>query len=333
MKVQRSPAEAEQIKSIIQFNRSFKNVFKKDWTKIIIDELAYKLYGAIPRNFLINITGLIGVPTGIFKSTLGLQIARTLDPRFNLKERVAFSINELLMKVQKYSEFYMTEKEFLKFRREYSGTYEVVEPDKRVYNNNDELCTKLVLLTKLLFFLDEQTKTLKHGHFIRLQNLVDTCRQRQICFITCGVEGYEFHISTYELVRIQESHDKYLPKKQVRYGVYDKKRDVYYGYFKWNVIPLTDPSWNKFWHEYSEMKADFQRVAIQQRTQAMDYEGYADMIMEHNDWDKCFRETKEGKEIFLSSMAKALIIKLFPDLTNQEKDTILSEIKFRLSEE
>lgn len=330
MKVMRSETEEQQIRAMLYEKSSFKNVFKKNWTQIVMKDLRYRLYGKIPRNFLVNIGGGIGTPSGVFKSSLGLQIALTLDPLFNLKARVAFSVNDLLDKVSTNTEIYMTLAEFTRFAKNYKGTYEVYEADKEIFNTENELCTRLILLTKQIFFLDEQTRSLKTGGLVRLQNLIDTCRQRQICFITCGVESYELTFATYDLLRVQESHDNYLPKKQVRYGVYDRKRDLYYGYFLWNIVPLTDVAWKRFWGEYSKMKTQFQRIAIQQQTSAMDYENYAEQVMELEDYEKCFKETKEGKKRFLASLCKALILKKYPDLTNQERDTILSEIKMKL---
>lgn len=326
MNIQSSPAEIEQVKSLISENRSFLNVFKKDWTKNVMEELNFRLNGKIPRNFLINISGLIGTPTGIFKSTMGLQMALTLDPTFTLNERVAFSINELLDKIKNYTEFYMTEDEFLNFKSKYVGTYEVSEPDKKVKNPRNETCTKLILLTKLIFFLDEQTKTLKFGGMTRLQNLVDTCRQRQICFITCGVDSYEMSFQTYSLLRVVESNDKYLPKKVVKYAVYDKERDIYYGFFRWNIIPLSNEIWGSFWQEYSKLKTTFQRVTISQKIGSMDIEGYADEVIGNESFDRCFIETKNGEKL-VTSFVRALINKLFPDLTNQERENILAEIK------
>ncbi len=277
--------------------------------------------GKIPRNFLINISGLIGTPTGIFKSTMGLQIAFHIDKLFNLKTRVAFSINELLDKIKQYTEIYMTNEEYAHFKQHYKGSYEIYESDKKGFD-------KLLLLTKLIFFLDEQTKTLKIGGMTRLQNLIDTCRQRQICFIVCGVESYDMHFSTYNLLRVQESSDEDLPLKRVRYAVHDSGNDIFYGYFSWDVTPLTDPTWQIIWKQYSAMKTKFQRIAIDQSIDSMDYENMANEITQDVNYEKCFRYTKEGKKLMLNALMKSLIIKRFPDLTRLDQTNILSELKF-----
>lgn len=309
-------------------------MFQEDWTGKVMQDLHYKLYGKIPRNFLINIGGLVGSLTGIFKSTLGLQIALSLDPQFNLKQRVSFSINQLLDKVKKNTEYNLCNVCYYKFSKDFQGTYEVYDDfSKNKCDNCENMSDKLILLTKMIFFLDEQTKTLKVGGLTRLQNLVDTCRQRQICFITCGVEQYDMSFTTYNLKRVQESHDDYLPAKRVRFGVYDDARQIYYGYFQWDITPLTNPLWNSFWQEYSKMKTDFQRVAISQQTQAQNFEEYAQEIIDSDDFLKCFKVTKKGDKIMQSSIVRNLIFKRFPDLTADDRENILAEIKLILYEE
>jgi hypothetical protein len=318
---------------MLQNDRTFYRVFREDWTQKVMNNLHYLLYGKIPRNFLINIGGCIGSLTGIFKSTLGLQIALSLDPNFNLKQRVAFSINQLLDKVKAYTEYNLCNACFYKFSKDFKGTYEVYDESSHKCDNCNNMSDRLVLLTKMIFFLDEQTRTLKIGGLVRLQNLVDTCRQRQICFITCGVDQYDMSFTTYHLKRIHESHDDYLPLKRVRFGVYDDARSIFYGYFQWDITPLTDSYWNKFWKEYSKFKTDFQRVAISQQTQAQNYEEYAQEIIDSDDFLKCFKITKKGDKIMQSSLVRNLIVKSFPDLTNEDRENILAEIKLILYEE
>ena len=322
-----------QIQEMLLTDRTFKRAFKQDWTDKVLMDLRYKLYGKIPRNFLVNIKGLIGSQTGIFKSTMGLQIALSLDPLFNLNERVAFSINQLLDKVKRYTEYNLCNACLYKFKHDYNGTYEILQEKGKKCDNCDNTSDAIVLLTKMIFFLDEQTRTLKVGGLVRLSNLVDTCRQRQICFITCGVEQYDLNFTTYNLQRIQESHDDYLPKKVVRYGVYDDDRKIFYGYFKWNIIPLSDPYWSSFWEGYSKMKTDFQRIAISQQTQSQKFEDYAEEIMDSEDFVKCFRYTKKGERLMQSSMVRNLIFKRFPDLVENDRENILAEIKFMLYNE
>lgn len=330
----RSPAEVEQIKKLLMTDATFRNCFRKDWTGNVMNDLLNRLYGKIPRNFLINITGLIGTPSGIFKSSMGLQIALKLDPTFNIQQRVAFSANQLLDKIQNNSEYLLCNVCLKKFEKTYSGSYELhKQKTYKQCNNCDAEGNNLILLTKLIFLLDEQTKTLKRSGIMRLMNIVDTNRQRQLCFITCGVDSYEMSFSTYQLLRIQESHDIFLPNKKVRYGVYDDNRKIYYGYFQWNVTPLTDMNWNFFWKTYSVLKTEFQRIAVSQRIQSLDFEEYAQEIIDSDDFELCFHTTKDGNEILQASMVKNLIYKQYPDRTEQDRSIILSEIKFILKKQ
>lgn len=336
MKVQRSKAETIQLQNLLQTSPTFYRVFQDNWTSEVIKDLKYRLYGKIPRNFLVNISGLCGTPTGIFKSTLGLQFCMLLDPMFNLTQRVAFSINNLLDKVRDNSEFYFCNKCYLEFKSNYKGTYEehsVKNEEDKCSVCGDLLADKLILLTKLIFFLDEQTKSLKQGGIIRLQNLADTCRQRQISFVTAGVEQYGMHFTTYNLKRIQESSDDYLPLKRVRYAVYDDERDIYYGYFQWDITPLTDPNWKRIFDEYSKMKTDFQRVAIAQQTQAMNFEDYAQEIIDSPDFSKTFKLLKDGRKVMQTALVRSLIYQKYSDFTNQDRDNVLSQIKILLNDD
>lgn len=332
MKIERTKAELVQIQALLQQNNTFSKVFEEDWTEIVMNDLKNRLYGKIPRNFLVNISGLVGTPTGIFKSSLGLQIALKLDPLFDLKTRVAFSINQLLEKVRENSEYYLCNRCLVLFKKTYKGTYEEHNLDgiDEKCDNCENIADKLILLTKMIFFLDEQTKTLKQGGLVRLQNIVDTCRQRQICFITCGVEQYGMHFTTYNLKRVEESSDDYLPLKRVRYAVYDDERDIYYGYFQWDITPLTDPKWKKFFEEYSKMKTDFQRVAISQKTQSENFEEYAQEILKDENFQKCFKILKDGRRVLQNSLVKNLIYQYYPDMTNQERENILAQIRMEL---
>jgi hypothetical protein len=335
LKVYRTRAENIQIQNLLQTSQTFYRVFNDNWTPTVIDDLKNKLYGRIPRNFLVNIGGLVGTPTGIFKSTLGLQLCLKLDPMFSLKQRVAFSINQLLDKVRDNSEYYLCNKCYEEFKSNYKGTYEehpVKTEDEKCSVCGDLLADKLILLTKMIFFLDEQTKTLKQGGIIRLQNLADTCRQRQICFVTCGVEQYGMHFTTYNLKRIQESSDDYLPLKRVRYAVYDDEREIYYGYFQWDITPLTDPDWKNMFDEYSQIKTDFQRVAISQQTQSMNFEEYAQEVIDSDDFAKTFKLLKDGRRVLQSALVRNVIFQRYPDLTESERNMILSQIKMQLQE-
>lgn len=334
MKVARTRTDSVQIQNLLQTQPTFYKVFQEDWTDEVMNDLRNRLYGRIPRNFLVNISGLISTPTGVFKSTLGLQMCLELDPMFNIKQRVAFSINQLLDKVRDNSEFYFCNSCFEEFKTNYKGTYEIhpVKNEDKCSKCGDMLADKLVLLTKMIFFLDEQTKTLKQGGIIRLQNLADTCRQRQISFVTAGVEQYGMHFTTYQLKRIQESSDDYLPAKRVRYAVYDEDRDFYYGFFQWDITPLTDPKWKKFFEEYSQLKTDFQRVAISQQTQAMNFEEYAQEIIDSESFSKTFKLLKDGRKVLQSALVRNVIFQKFPDLTENDRSMILSQVKMQLQE-
>ncbi len=304
---------------------------RQDWTENVINDLKERLFGAIPRNFALNISGLIGTPTGIFKSSMGLQLALSLDSNFSLERNVGFSVNDLLDKIQKYTEFVFCYTCLQLFKQNYKGEFEIIITSPQKCQDCGQTADSTALLKRQIYFLDEQTKSLKFGGLVRLQNIIDTNRQRQLCFITCGVKAYNMSFMTYELKRIQESNDDLLPMKRVMYAVYDPERDYYYGKFVWDITPLTNTKWNSVWSEYSKMKTKFQRTAVQQQIQAMDYGGYAELIMNNERFSQCFKELRDGRQILQSSLVKNLIIKQFPDMTEGERNTILAEIKLILN--
>ena len=331
MRLQRTRAEIEQIRHLLLSEETFHKVFQNDFTDDVLDDLRNRLFGKIPRNFVVNITGLIGLVTGCFKSSMGLQLAFYLDPSFSISQRVSFSVNELLDKIRKNTEFVFCNQCYFNFIKSYKYTYEVLESnDSEKCDNCDNVANKQILLTKLIFFLDEQTKTLKQGGLIRLMNIVDTARQRQICFICCGVEGFDLSFTTYTLKRIQETNDDYLPIKKVRYAVWDETRKIFYGFFRWNITPLTDAFWNKVWNEYSLMKTNFQRVALAQQTQQLNLEEYAEDIINSDDFLKCFKVTQTGKKVLQTGILRNLIYQKFSDFTEGERNMILNQIKMDL---
>jgi hypothetical protein len=327
LSVKRTEVEKDQIINLMRKDTTFRLIFTKNYTQFFLDDLHNRLYGKIPRNWVINITGLIGTPTGIFKSSMGLQIALSLDPSFNLKERVAFTINQLLDKIREFSEFSFCQEHLDKFKKFYEGSYDIMQPDE---NAKCRACKKkansLILMRKLIFFLDELTHTLKIGDVMRLKNIIDACRERQLCFFTCGIPEYDLSFSTYSLQRVEESDDKFLPLKRVRYAVRDSEKKYYYGYFVWDVIPLTNPEWNDFWGEYSVYKTRFQRQAIAQQVGEFGMEKYAQKIRAMPEFEQCFYYTKKGIRKLHLGKLENLIVKFFPDFTHIQRKYIKNEI-------
>ena len=281
-------SEKQDIISLSKISPSFNEHIlqnKNDYTNVLFGEIGYFLNGNIPRNFVINIGGLVGRFTGIFKTSLGLQIAMKNDPYFNVKERLAFTPNQLNEKIKKYGS------------------------DVR----------------KAIFVLDERTKDLKKSAVMRLSNIIETCRERQFCFILIGVDDNEFTISDYILGRMGESDDKYLPKKTVYYSVKKKieKRTMYRGYIKHNIIPLSNKRWNKVWNiEYMKLKQEFQQLAIDQKITAMPLKQIALEFMKRNNFLDCINE--KGK--LNKQSLRREVYKSFSDVTSDERNYIYSEV-------
>src|SRR4030043_187499 len=92
-------SEIDDIKSICKFNPSFyETIFssnKRNLTNGIFKEIEDIKNSKIARNFVLNVRGLVGSKSGVFKSAFSNQIALSLDPSFNVKERVSFTLDDI----------------------------------------------------------------------------------------------------------------------------------------------------------------------------------------------------------------------------------------------
>jgi len=292
-------SEQRDLIDLARSNRSFYDVwkYKIDLTATIFQELYDILYGKVRRNFVINIKGNIGRQTGIFKSSLGIQLALKLDPTFNFAERVAFTPNELISKVQQYA--------------------------KR----------------KQIFLMDERVRDFKISGEQRLANIIESCRQKQLCFILIGVPEQQMTFSDYHFERMGESDDKYLDKKVIINGeeentgrktVYflvkkiTESKKVYRGYLKWNIVSLENPEWQKFWSEYSVYKAIHQDKAVQASLTGFNFRQEAEKLKQDARFQNCYDES--GR--LIRAKLKSLVYEMFPDNVAQERDMIYTEILF-----
>jgi hypothetical protein len=283
-------SEKQDIRDLAEANPSFyKNVLqlKINLTDQIKDELRNIMYGKIPRNFIINIKNAIGSPIGVFKSTFALQaFCLILDPTFTVKERVAFTANQL----------------------------------------NDLI--KANATRKQIFVLDERVHDLKQSAELRLANIAESCRERQICLVLVGVAEKFLNISHYHFERFGESNDDYLPNKTVYFVV--KKitdtRKIYRGYVKHNVTPLTDEVWRKNWEDYMKLKSEHQEKVIQQQTTGFDFIKQAEgIIIKYKD-DILSGGFINSKGTLSNALFRNLIYKDMPDITNDERKMILVEL-------
>lgn len=279
-----TPIEKAMIEDLYRREPSFKRALSRDWTKTVWDELNFRFNGKIPRNFVLNIRGLVGTPTGIFKSAMGLCIAKAIDPTFNIQERVAFTSNELNIKVKQHA--------------------------KR----------------KQVFFKDEEVHDLKESQMIKLQNIVEGCREEQMCFIMCGVPKEYRTFSTFILERLDETHDDYLPRKKVRYLIRDPESDTFLGHFIMEIPPLVEKdgsqsAWGAFWAEYMLLKKAYQdRVRFESVTD-FNYEHYAKELLEGG-YEQFVSVTKKGMQRVDMGLLGMEVRRKYADFTQQEKQDI-----------
>lgn len=294
-----SPQQRYEIDLWRRRNESFRMFYKekRDITAQIDEEIHSCLYGRKPMNFVINITGLIGHRTGILKTSLAGQIALKNDPSFNVKERIGMTPQELLDKVKKYGK------------------------------------------QRQIFMLDEVIFDFKMSSEQALANIINSCRERQLCFIICGVPEYNLTFSDYQFQRIGESSDELLNKKVKINGenVFTGEKTIYYavskkidyervfmGLYIKDITPLTDKKWAGFWSQYMVLKRIHQAHAqARNLTGGFDFRNEAKFIRKSKEYlDNCLDD--DGSVI--KAKVKNLVREKYPDLTNDERSMIYTEI-------
>ena len=279
-----TPAEKADIEDLLRRNHTLIRALQRNWTKILKEDLNYRLNGQIPRNFVVNVRGGIGTPSGVFKSALGLNMARQLDPTFNVEQRVGFTPAELNRKIKEFGK------------------------------------------KKQIFFLDEQIHDLKESQMLQLRNIVDSCREKQMCFIMCGIPVTQKTFSSYLLERFDESDDKYLPDKRVRYLIKNAETDEYRGHFIADIPNLNDKTgkptdWGNFWATYMLLKSHHQEKVMQANITSFDFEFHANELLESG-YEQFLTVNAKGAKRLDKGLLAMEVRKLYADFTKTEKDDI-----------
>lgn len=281
-----TPAERDDLIDLALNFPSVKLAIRNDITIDFLRDLRYRLFGKIPRNWVVNVQGLIGTPAGVFKSALGLNIARATDPTFNLNtltERVAFTPHQLIQLVEHYG------------------------------------------AKKQVFVLDEHIHDLKFSAQYQLQNIVEQCREHQLCFVFCGVPKDTYTFSTYVLERCDESRDEYLPKKRVRFLVRRPDTNRFRGVVIWDIPPLgIDKEWTAIWDKYMVLKNEHQLRVKKGQISGFDFKSASHYFIEHIGTYLIMNKLGEYK--VNRAMLEMDIYHRHPDLTNQERKFVYTSV-------
>lgn len=281
-------SEIKELSRLSYVNSSFRDYVmgkkREDWTDILMEELDSIVNSKFPKNFVLNIKGGIGRQMGIFKSALGLQIALKLKPDFNPLTHCAQTYVEINRLVKKHA------------------------------TRGD------------LFVLDEQVRDLKRSQMLHLMNIIESCRERQISFIIIGVPETLRTVSDYMLERFGESDDEHLPAKTVYYSVRKRGSDAnfYYGFFRWNITPLSDPKWSSIWEQYMQSKSHHQERVIDGTVGQFDFVTYTKEIMSSEDFNFLEYLTDRGKAN--KPKIKNLVYKHYPNVTHEERRMVSTEL-------
>ena len=180
---------------------------------------------------------------------------------------------------------------------------------------------------KQIYVLDERVRDLKTGAFIRLANIIESCREDQLSFIVIGIPDTNFVMPDYCFERLGESDDDELPKKTVYYSVrkdFENKRH-YRGFLRWNITELSDKQWGEYWNEYMTHKKVHQERAKKQELTGFDFKKHSNALMKSNEFRGCI-DFDRGK--LKKQLVKNLVYLKFPDVTNEERKMIYSECTF-----
>lgn len=180
---------------------------------------------------------------------------------------------------------------------------------------------------KQIFVLDERVRDLKAGAFIRLANIIESCREDQLSFIIIGIPDTTFVRPDYCFERLGESEDEALPKKTIYYSVRKdfENRRHYRGFLRWNVTELSDENWKAYWDEYMVHKKAHQEKAKRQELTGFDFKKHANALMKSDSFKDCINYDN-GK--LKKQLVKNLVYLNFPDVTNEERKMIYNECVF-----
>ena len=304
--------ELSDVNEMAEQNDSFyENIVRRriNYTQTILDELNNVLNGKIPRNFVINIKGCIGRQTGIMKSSFGLHLAHHLDPDFNLKERCAFTPNELNDKLREFGnkkQIFMLDEKVRDFK---------ISAEQRLAtiietNRKNQLCFILIGVT-------EKTYSFSDYWFERFGESDDKY--------------------------LPKKSINFMVKKTT------ENKNYYRGFIKWNLTPLQQyirkkkiqglnsfssnnnlsiENWSKIWSEYEELKDVFQKQAREQMLTGFNFQKEAERLMKDDNFKKCF---KEG--LIIKSQVKNFVYLNYPDITNDERKMIYNYVIYNAQNE
>lgn len=282
-------------------NSSFYTSIRKkrnDCTASFFREVDDITHGMIPRNFILNIRGGIGRKTGIFKSTLGIQMAMKIDPTFNVDERLGMTPNELNEKIKKYAD-----------KKQVFVVDEYVIDMKQSAENR---------LRQIAVSCRERELT-----FILIGAMPRYYVESDYYLERLG-ESSDKYMNKKVFMNIDGKKEMFITgNKTVYYSLckYLENNSYYRGYIKFDITPLTDDVWRGEFEKYMNIKRIHQQKAIDQQLTGFDFKRESINVKNNIKYDLCFVNGKLSKP-----KLKNLIYELYPDITNQERNMIYVEM-------
>jgi len=293
IKFYKDKLELRLLKTKTRKERSLKRLFKR---KLIInqeidDSIYRRLHGVI-ENF---VTILLLGEQGSIKSSVGLCLCEKTDQKGFTAKRVAFLYEEFKQILNKLQIGESSQLDELVFQHGV-GSQRIIEEIQTIIETVRRNQTCMVIISPEEKYFPEEI-------FTFVMETIDCCL---LGTCTADQEPHE--------IRSCDTPDKehHMEKAYVRLAI--KKRGEYIGFYiqeiKWN---------NKIWKEYDKRKTAFLKLVKSQDFKKLDYEKEANRILEIKDID----DYKTNKQL------KLLLEKKIPNLTVEEKNLLIEQIKIQ----
>jgi len=248
----------DEIGDIKEMIGSYPSFYKNIWLQKIMltDEITERLrnlmFGKIPRNFIINVRGLIGRKSGIFKTSMAMQLALELDSSFNIRERVGMTTYQLEEKIEKYGakkQVFLLDEQIHDLKK---GS------EQRLANIAENCRENQICLIQC--GVPEYFITYSDYYFERIGESSDDLLPKKTVY--------------------------YAVRKLV------EQRKSYRGIFRWNITPLSDKIWGNMWKKYMVLKQEHQDRVKKSQVTGFDFRKKARSIVLTDEFDMCIRKDK-----------------------------------------
>ena len=196
--------------------------------------------------------------------------------------------------------------------------------NKHLAFSNEELLDKAEQYSErgAVFVRDEISRTLRFRSQIEVEQLIETNREQQLCFILIGVPEDIVSSTHYAL----ESVDWDENSEVNRFALKHTKTHKYRGAF---LIALPKNKQHKFyteWNKYMKRKVSFQQKVRNRMVERFDPTEKAREFTQTENYKICFKLNTKGNIQLNKGKLQVELFKKYSSLTNEERRMISTEI-------